>query len=265
MNSQRTKHIVIGACAALALALSCPTLQADSASNPSFHNPDNLDFLEYHFPLVRKDATNPTYSFNVYNLATSSSTSPMSLVEVDSLPLVPPITLQPGTVSGLGAVGPGGTPKAPMQLTLSTSQPGNLRVQFTLEFKSDTLPSEPYQWLSIAAYAIVSPPGDYDSDGDADMADYAIWRSHFGTNYAAADGNGNGVVDTADYVVWRMNYTGALGTGGSMALDSNLSTSLAVPEPTGAILELLAAACAAFFAGVRTCRGRCVCAAAIRR
>ncbi len=263
MNSQRRSYVVVGACAAIALALSCQTLWAVTAANASFTNPADLDFFEYHFPTVKKDAANPTYNFNVYNLPTSGSTSTMSLVQVESLPTTPPITLQSGTVSGLAAVGPGGTPKAPMQLTLSTSQGGNLYVQFTLEFVSDSV-TAPHQLLSIAAYAIVLPPGDYDSDGDVDMTDYAIWRSHFGSNYAAADGNQNGVVDAADYVVWRKNYTGALGTGGSMTLDSNLSTSLAVPEPTAAILELLAAACAALFTSVRTCRGRCACTVAVK-
>ena len=134
---------MVGACAAIALALSCQTLWAVTAANASFTNPADLDFFEYHFPTVKKDAANPTYNFNVYNLPTSGSTSTMSLVQVDSLPTSPPITLQSGTVIGLAAVGPGGTPKAPMQLTLSTSQGGSLQVQFTLEFASDSVTAHP--------------------------------------------------------------------------------------------------------------------------
>src|SRR5688572_13914400 len=51
--------------------------------------------------------------------------------------------------------------------------------------------------------------GDYDADGDVDNADYAPWRTAFGSTVTAghgADGNRNGVVDAADYVTWRKNF-----------------------------------------------------------
>lgn len=65
-------------------------------------------------------------------------------------------------------------------------------------------------------------PGDYDSDGDVDGADFLAWRREFGsTTMLAADGNGNGVVDAADYVVWRHQFGQANGV-------SSLSV---VPEP----------------------------------
>ena len=52
----------------------------------------------------------------------------------------------------------------------------------------------------------VSPPGDYDDDGDVDSADYTVWKLAYGsTSQLAADGNGNGRVDAADYNVWRNN------------------------------------------------------------
>ncbi|MEX0643153.1 MAG: hypothetical protein WD468_10660 [Pirellulales bacterium] len=58
--------------------------------------------------------------------------------------------------------------------------------------------------------------GDYDIDGDVDAADYAKWRTTFGTAVSPAgndaDGNKNGVVDAGDYVIWRNNQGAALST-----------------------------------------------------
>jgi hypothetical protein len=67
--------------------------------------------------------------------------------------------------------------------------------------------------------------GDYQDDEIVDLADYVIWKTHYGTNTADADGNGNGTVDMGDYALWRDNLTtrsawfpvvtGAGGGGGS--------------------------------------------------
>jgi prepilin-type N-terminal cleavage/methylation domain-containing protein len=79
-------------------------------------------------------------------------------------------------------------------------------------------------------YEILDPPGDtlgdYDGNGDVEMADYDTWRDAFGDDLAEVDGNGNGVVDAADYVLWRKMF-GAAGGGGASSVGG-------VPEPTTA-------------------------------
>lgn len=67
-------------------------------------------------------------------------------------------------------------------------------------------------------------PGDYNYDGNVDLADYAVWKSGYGTTVPRlglwADGNKDGVVDAADYAVWRDHAIFEGGDG-----------SIAVPEP----------------------------------
>ncbi|MEN0111923.1 MAG: trypsin-like serine protease [Planctomycetota bacterium] len=77
-------------------------------------------------------------------------------------------------------------------------------------------------------------PGDYNGDGLIDAADYAVWQSQVGEtgDGLAADGNADGVVDAADYTVWR---------DGSAQDYGDLVASLAVPEPSSALLAIMGA------------------------
>jgi subtilisin family serine protease len=71
-------------------------------------------------------------------------------------------------------------------------------------------------------------PGDYNSNGTVDAADYVCWRNTLGqtvtTPFSGADGDGDGDVTQNDYIVWRANLGRTLpapGTGnGNTALTS---------------------------------------------
>ncbi|MCG8510234.1 MAG: dockerin type I domain-containing protein, partial [Rhodospirillales bacterium] len=90
--------------------------------------------------------------------------------------------------------------------------------------------------LSLAEVQVFLAPaamGDYNDDGLIDAADYAAWRSHFGTTVtpgSGADGNGDGIVDAADYTVWRDNV--------GMSAAELAEAGLTVPEP-GSVAVLL--------------------------
>ncbi len=56
----------------------------------------------------------------------------------------------------------------------------------------------------IYTVQFVVGPGDYNTSGEVDAADYALWRKTLGsTADLRADGSRNNVVDEADYELWR--------------------------------------------------------------
>lgn len=72
-------------------------------------------------------------------------------------------------------------------------------------------------------------PGDFDSDGDVDGADFVAWQTNFptasGATLAQGDADGDGDVDGADFVVWQTSFPFSPAAGNSL-----------VPEPPAALL-----------------------------
>jgi len=232
--------------AAAALLLSSALLRAQTQpADPSFLSTIDSNFLgppQTQFGTFRQGNPGATLNFNVYNLpATTGTTSAMSLVQFPPVSIgdSATISLQTNNIVGLQPVGVSGTPNAPMQLNVSTTQAGNFQVSYQLEFSSDSLPTALHQSIAIAAYATVLRHGDFNADGKVDAGDYAIWRKTAGqsvTPFTRADDNGDGQVGIADYNAWRAAFTGTFGSG-----NSDLSGPIGVPEPSVAMLALLAA------------------------
>ena len=98
-----------------------------------------------------------------------------------------------------------------------------------LELILDGSGDPPAEAHGATSYAVVEPsPADIDGDGDVDGDDLASWTAGFGAGNGG-DIDGDGDTDGADFLRWQRDFTGSL---------SNLS---AVPEPTTALLTIVAA------------------------
>lgn len=75
-------------------------------------------------------------------------------------------------------------------------------------------------------------PGDFDFDGDVDVADFPLWQTAFAST-AGGDADGDLDSDGADFLIWQQN----LGVDLAPAVGAGTS----VPEPTAASLTILAA------------------------
>jgi hypothetical protein len=85
--------------------------------------------------------------------------------------------------------------------------------------------------------------GDYTANGVVNQFDYLAWIMRFGqTDSPSTDGNHNGIVDIADYTIWR-DHLGQSLTGFSLGQGNGAGalSAAGVPEPSSAILALLAA------------------------
>jgi T5SS/PEP-CTERM-associated repeat protein len=88
----------------------------------------------------------------------------------------------------------------------------------------------------------VDLPGDYDRNGVVDAGDYIVWRDRLGDTASLANDNTPGVGQD-DYDRWRANF----GSAREIIAGSALGTVPAVPEPSGALLALVAGASCALY------------------
>lgn len=115
---------------------------------------------------------------------------------------------------------------------------GQINISYTSGGGSGEAPFNGFQ----AVYYPNAVPGDTDSDGDVDMADYQNIRSNFRNSgmtrgqgdlaNASGVGFGDGVVDFYDFLQWQQHFP----TIGASA------ASFVIPEPSGALLALTSVA-----------------------
>jgi hypothetical protein len=95
--------------------------------------------------------------------------------------------------------------------------------------------------MEINSAAPPGVPGDYNSNGKVDAADYVVWREHLGTSFQLPNevaGTTPGTVTTEDYNAWRGGFGSTLETGSGAGLVAGV-----VPEP-GTFVYLVIAALA---------------------
>jgi hypothetical protein len=78
-------------------------------------------------------------------------------------------------------------------------------------------PVDIYQNVKIGILAATAVPGDFDSDGDVDGADFVAWQTNFpkasDATLSQGDADSDGDVDGADFVVWQTNFPFPPGPG----------------------------------------------------
>jgi hypothetical protein len=100
---------------------------------------------------------------------------------------------------------------------------------------------------NVSLSAVVELPGDYNSNGGGDAADYVVWRKNNGTNNTLPNDNGLGTpIGQSHYNLWRAHFGQPPGSGmGTLA-------NVAVPEPTTLVLMTFAAIACCFRRGRAT-------------
>jgi hypothetical protein len=91
----------------------------------------------------------------------------------------------------------------------------------------------------------VQVPGDYNTNGTVDAADYVLWRENLNQNVTLPNDSSPGTVTQDDYDVWRANFGRAGAPAGPStlttgfvrygALGSGIGSSSTVPEPVTVI------------------------------
>ena len=79
-------------------------------------------------------------------------------------------------------------------------------------------------------------PGDFNTNGVVDAADYVVWRNNVGSTTALPNDSIGGTIGTPQYNEWRTHFGQTAGSGAGVGANA------AVPEPATVVMLILAAA-----------------------
>jgi hypothetical protein len=176
-------------------------------------------------------------AFSLQNLvATAGFTAPLDLLSIIPSGDSSVLTTSAISIDNLAAGSSAG-----FFANFATGSLGTFSATYMLSFSDDTalLGAIGGQTLTLnlLGQVVGSPgvPGDFDSDGDVDGADFVIWQTNFplpsGGTLAMGDSNADGDVDGGDFAVWQTHFP----TSPGPAL---------VPEPEAWLLALIASVAA---------------------
>lgn len=80
--------------------------------------------------------------------------------------------------------------------------------------------------LGVVLYQQLGISGDYNNDGEVNIADYTVWRNHLGSNFQLPNEGGAtpGQVTVEDYALWKSNF--------GQTTNSAATSRARVPEPS---------------------------------
>jgi hypothetical protein len=131
-----------------------------------------------------------------------------------------------------------GSPTKFAHVVIPTGNTGIFRGAFAVQPPDGGSP-QPATYENVV-FGTLPAPGDYNSNGSVDAADYVVWRDTLGQlgEGLAADGDGNQQIGAGDYDVWKMNFGKTGGVGSAIEV-------IAMPEPSSftIVFSALVAAC----------------------
>ena len=83
---------------------------------------------------------------------------------------------------------------------------------------------------NVAPYTL-GRPGDFNSNGDVDAADYVVWRKNLGQPIALPNETATpGMVTQEDYITWRANFGASSPAAAAATLPMSLASSRPIDE-----------------------------------
>jgi endonuclease I len=211
------------------------SLSVLSHANPSFSGAGDVDSLVYDFGMITQGAHDPTFSFDLFNLAGMPGfTAGLDLDAISMSGDTNAFTMDMAPFSGATALAAGGS--RTFTATFDTALMGSFSTTYTLAFSDENLPgaaSLGSMTLTLTGN-VVAPTvdsADFNSDGVVDGADFLAWQLGVGSQSATlgqGDANGDTIVDGDDLAVWQAQF----GPAGVPATS-------AVPEPAAVMLNVL--------------------------